>query len=314
MGQRKSGRALNGWLILDKPAGPSSTAVLGRARRAFDARKAGHAGTLDPAATGVLAVAFGEATKTVPFVTEGAKVYRFMVRLGAATETDDAEGRVIAESAARPDEGAIRAALADLTGDIQQVPPQFSAVKVAGQRAYAIARGGGESLLAARPLHVARLDLVARHNADHLELEMECGKGGYVRSIARDLGAALGCHGHALWLRRLATGPFAIADAVTPDRVAAIADDPDLAAEARFARLDALLHPLEAALGGLAELPCAGEAATLLRRGNPGAILPRGAIPAPAEGAEAWASCDGQAVAIGTFRAGHLHPRRVILG
>ncbi len=178
MGRKRKGRAISGWLVVDKPAGITSTSVVNKVRWALGAQKAGHAGTLDPAATGVLAVALGEATKTVPYITDALKCYRFMVRLGQATTTDDAEGTVIAESADRPTDEAIAAALAAFRGDIMQVPPQFSAVKVEGERAYDIARAGEEMDLAARPLWVESLIVLSRPDVDHVELEMVGGKGG----------------------------------------------------------------------------------------------------------------------------------------
>lgn len=293
----KRGRDISGWLVVDKPAGIGSTDVVGLVRRAFGARKAGHAGTLDPAATGVLAVALGEATKTVPYVTDGTKTYRFTVRFGAATTTDDAEGAVIARSDLRPSDDSVRAALPRFTGDIVQVPPRVSAVKVAGERAYDLAREGAEFDLAARPLHVARLDLLARPEADIAEFEMVCGKGGYVRSIARDLGEALGCLGHVVTLRRLSTGPFGLEGAVDVETIRAKAGTPGL---------DARLLPLERGLAALPELACDGAAAARLRNGNPAPVLI-----GTDTGAEAWASLDGRAVAIGTYAAGYLQPSRV---
>ena len=204
------GRQVDGWLVIDKPAGISSAAVVNRVKWAFQARKAGHSGTLDPEATGVLAIALGEATKTIPCLEDVEKAYRFVVRWGQATNTDDAEGEVIATSPLRPGATEIKAALTGLVGEIMQVPPQFSAVKVGGQRAYALARVGEAMDLAARPLQVRALVLADQPDADHAVLEMVCGKGGYVRSIARDLGNALGCHGHVVTLRRLWTGPFTL--------------------------------------------------------------------------------------------------------
>jgi len=300
MGRRK-GRDISGWLIVDKPAGETSTGVVNRVRWALDARKAGHAGTLDPAATGVLAVALGEATKTVPYVTDALKAYRFTVRFGAATNTDDAEGSVVATSDARPSDAALAAALPAFIGDIDQVPPQFSAVKIDGERAYARARAGEETALAPRPLYVDTLAVVARPDADHAVLDMVCGKGGYVRAVARDLGAALGCFGHVTALRRLWSGPFEIADAVTMDRVEALARTPDL---------DALLLPLEAGLHDVPELRASPEAAARLRHGNPAPVLTSDAD----YGETAWASCGGRAVAVGIYRAGELHPTRVFNG
>jgi tRNA pseudouridine55 synthase len=304
MAGRRSGRAISGWLVIDKPAGSSSAAVVNRVRRALAAQKAGHAGTLDPAATGVLAVALGEATKTVPHVADALKCYRFRVRFGAATDTDDAEGRVIATSPWRPGAAAIRAALPAFRGDILQVPPAYSAVKVDGARAYALARGGAEPELAARPLRVERLDLVGCPDPDHADLEMVCGKGGYVRAIARDLGAALGCPAHVAWLRRLWSGPFRVENGLSPEAIDRFAADP-----AGTAALDALLLPIESGLAGLIECPVPAEAAARLRNGNPVAV----AAVAAGDGAEVWASLDGRAVAIGVLQGGLLHPGRVFL-
>lgn len=298
MGRRKKGRDISGWLVVDKPEGLTSTAVVNKVRWAFDAKKAGHAGTLDPAATGILAVALGEATKTVPFITDAMKAYRFTVRFGASTNTDDAEGEIVATSEARPTDDEIRDALPAFEGDILQVPPQFSAVKIDGERAYALARAGEEVEIAPRPLFVESLRLEARPDADHAVLEMVCGKGGYVRSIARDLGAALGCLGHVTALRRIWSGPFELDDAVTLDEVERLA---------KSEALDALLLPLEAGLTDLPELPATAEGAARMRNGNPGMVLA-----ADVEyGDLAWASYQGEPVAVGTYRAGELHPTRV---
>ena len=226
MGRKRKGRDVSGWVLVDKPAGVTSTAVVNKLRWAFDAKKAGHAGTLDPDATGMLPVALGEATKTIAYLGDALKGYDFTVRWGASTTTDDAEGEVIETSDLRPDEAAIRAALPRFIGDIRQVPPQFSAVKVEGARAYDLAREGEVMELAARDLHVETLDLVAMPDADHADLHFVCGSGGYVRSIARDLGAALGCLGHVLRLRRTWVGPFDIEESVTMDRVEALAKRP----------------------------------------------------------------------------------------
>ena len=295
---RRKGREVSGWIVIDKPAGPTSTDVVNKVRWAFDAKKAGHAGTLDPAATGILAVALGEATKTIPYITDALKCYRFAVRLGMATNTDDAEGEVIATSAFRPDDAAISAALAPFRGEIMQVPPQFSAVKLDGERAYARARAGEEMELAARPLFVESLEIAERTDIDTVVLEMVCGKGGYVRSVARDLGQALGCHGHVRWLRRLWSGPFEEADAVTLDRIEALA---------RTDEIDALLLPVEAGLTDLPELKATPEGAARLRNGNPGMVIASDVD----YGEEAWASYQGKPVAVGVYKAGELHPSRV---
>jgi tRNA pseudouridine55 synthase len=215
---RTRGRPLDGWLLLDKPAGITSTDAVNRVRRAFDARKAGHGGTLDPLATGLLPIAFGAATKTVPYVMDGTKLYRFTLRLGEARDTDDADGAVTAESPHRPTDAALRAALPALTGDIQQVPPAYSAVKVAGERAYDMAREGRPPALPPRPARVDRFELIERPDPDHAVFEVQSGKGVYMRSLARDLALACGTVGHIAALRRLRVGPFAIEAAVPLDR------------------------------------------------------------------------------------------------
>ncbi|WP_282181825.1 tRNA pseudouridine(55) synthase TruB [Aliiroseovarius marinus] len=298
MGRRKKGRDIHGWLVVDKPAGISSNAVVNKVRWAMDAKKAGHAGTLDPEATGVLAVALGEATKTVPYITDALKAYEFTVRLGQATNTDDAEGEVILESDARPSDEDIQAALAQFTGDIMQVPPKFSAVKIDGERAYKLARDGEDVEIAARPLWVEELVMVSRPDADHVTLEMTCGKGGYVRSIARDLGEALGCHGHVRNLRRIWSGPFDAEDGVTIELIEELA---------KTGELDGYLRPLEEGLQDLPELKASAEGATRLKHGNPGMVLASDVE----YGDEAWASYEGKAVAVGTYRSGELHPSRV---
>ncbi|MCL6283643.1 tRNA pseudouridine(55) synthase TruB [Ruegeria sp. 2012CJ41-6] len=300
MARKRKGRDISGWLVVDKPAGMTSTSVVNKVRWALQARKAGHAGTLDPEATGVLAVALGEATKTVPYITDALKAYVFTVRLGQATNTDDAEGEVIAASDARPDDAKIKEALQPFLGEIMQVPPKFSAVKVDGQRAYKLARDGEDVDLAARPLWVEELVLADRPDADHVVLEMTCGKGGYVRSIARDLGQALGCQGHVKSLRRIWSGPFDAEDGLSIEQIDEMAHSPDL---------DSYLRPLEEGLADLPELKCTPEGAARLRNGNPGMVLAADVD----YGDEAWASLDGQAVAVGIYKAGELHPSRVFV-
>ena len=299
MARKRRGRPIHGWLIIDKPEGVTSTAVVNKARWALQAQKAGHAGTLDPLATGLLAIAFGEATKTVAIAQEGLKTYLFTVRLGQQTTTDDAEGEVIASSDMRPGDDDIRAALPRFIGEIEQVPPQFSAVKVDGERAYDLARDGVEMDLASRPLWVESLTLVARPDPDHAELELICGKGGYVRSIARDLGQALGCPSHVAALRRTGSGGFTLADA-TPfndlDRI-------------RQEGGDHLLLPLEAGLTDVPEVQVREAEAARLRNGNPAPVTHT----TLEYGDEAWASTDGEPVAIVTYRAGMLHPSRVFV-
>lgn len=298
MARKRKGRDIHGWLVVDKPAGISSNAVVNKVRWAMDAKKAGHAGTLDPEATGVLAVALGEATKTVPYVTDTLKAYRFTVRLGQATNTDDAEGEVISETTARPSDDDIEAALDQFTGQIMQVPPKFSAIKIDGERAYKLARDDEEFEIAARPLWVEELRMVGREDADHVTLEMTCGKGGYVRAIARDLGEALGCFGHVRELRRIWSGPFEVEDGVSMELVESLS---------KTGELDQYLLPLEDGLFELPELICTAEGAARLKHGNPGMVLGSDAE----YGDEAWASFEGKAVAVGIFRSGELHPSRV---
>ncbi|MFX0543683.1 tRNA pseudouridine(55) synthase TruB [Roseovarius sp. S4756] len=300
MARKRKGRDISGWLVVDKPAGIASTSVVNKVRWALQAKKAGHAGTLDPEATGVLAVALGEATKTVPYITDALKAYRFEVRFGAATNTDDAEGEVIASSDVRPTDDEIKEALHQFAGDIMQVPPKFSAVKIDGQRAYKLARDGEDVTLAARPLFVDELLLADRPDPDTAVLEMVCGKGGYVRSIARDLGNALGCHGHVTWLRRVWSGPFEAEDGLTLKQIDELAHDP---------ALDAYVQPLEVGLTDLPELRCTPEGAVKLRNGNPGMVFASDVE----YGDECWASLDGRAVAVGIYKAGELHPSRVFV-
>ncbi len=298
MARKRKGRDISGWLVVDKPAGVTSTAVVNKVKWALQAQKAGHAGTLDPEATGVLAVALGEATKTVPYITDALKAYEFCVRLGQSTNTDDTEGEVVAQSDARPSDDEIKAALGRFVGDIMQVPPKFSAVKIDGQRAYALAREGEEFEVAARPLWVEELIMAGRPDADHVVLEMTCGKGGYVRAIARDLGQVLGCHGHVAWLRRVWSGPFEAQDGLSLDEIDRLAHSPEL---------DAYLRPLEEGLADLPMVTATPEGAVRLRNGNPGLVIARDVE----YGEECWAFFEGRAVAVGRYKAGELHPTRV---
>jgi len=302
MGRKRKGRDISGWLVVDKPAGMTSTAVVNKVRWALGAAKAGHAGTLDPEATGVLAVALGEATKTVPYITDALKCYEFSVRLGQATNTDDAEGEVIAESDERPSDDQIKENLNAFIGDIMQVPPKFSAVKIDGQRAYKLARDDEDFEIAARPLFVESLVMLDRPDDDHVLLEMVCGKGGYVRSIARDLGAALGCYGHVEWLRRVWSGPFEATDGISVEEIDRLAKQPEL---------DEHILALEIGLDDLPEVTTTVEGATKLRNGNPGIAFPKDEVE---YGDECWASLDGHAVAIGRFKGGELHPSKVFVG
>ena len=294
MNQKRSNRAVvDGWVVLDKPVGMTSTQAVSALKRVYNAKKAGHAGTLDPLASGVLPVAFGEATKTVPFVQDCEKAYVFTVKWGAETDTDDSDGRVTRESAARPERDAVEALLPRFVGDIMQTPPQFSAIKVAGERAYDIAREGETVELKARPVTIHRLEILD-HGADETKFVMECGKGAYVRAIARDLGRLLGCFGHVTALRRTRVGPFHEDDSFTLDEIEAGA-----AAEA--------LLSVEA---GLTELPCVvvdRDTAARLRRG--GSVILRGRD-APSEGI-VYAVCGGAPIAFGEVVDGALEPSRV---
>ena len=296
MSQFRSTRVeVNGWVVLDKPVGMTSTHAVSRLKRIFNGKKAGHAGTLDPLASGILPIAFGEATKTVPFVQDGEKAYRFEVRWGAETDTDDADGKIVHTSDAHPSRQDITALLPRFIGDIMQTPPAFSAIKIGGERAYDLAREGETVTLEPRQVTIHSLDLVEA-NVDTATFSAACGKGTYVRAIARDLGRLLGCYGHVTALRRTRVGPFTELDAVSLG---------DL--EAEGAAPAAALLTVEA---GLNELPCVvvdRSGAARLRRGQP--LLLRGRD-APADGF-AYAACGGVVVATGMVEQGELVPARV---
>ncbi len=296
MGRDK--RPVSGWIILDKPYGMTSTQAVGKVRWLYGAEKAGHAGTLDPLATGLLPIALGEATKTVPFVQEGQKRYSFEIEWGSQTATDDAEGAIIASSPHRPDEAAVRVALPGFTGTILQRPPAFSAIKVAGERAYDLARAGEPVALAPRPVTIDELVLIS-HDADRSRFEMACEKGTYVRALARDLAEALGTRGHVTALRRTAVAGFTEANAVPLEAIESTADR------------DALLLAPAIALRHLPELRMTADDSAILRNG--GAVLLRGSG-APVMLEAAWASHGGAVVAIGAVRAGQFQPSRVLKG
>ena len=300
MARRRKGSPVHGWLIFDKPEGMNSTRAVGLVKSLYDAAKAGHAGTLDPLATGVLPIALGEATKTVPFVVEGSKVYRFTVRFGIETDTDDAEGKVTASSDRRPSSPEIEATLPRFTGEIIQVPPRFSALKVEGARAYELARDEEQFELEPRPVSIARLTLVAHPDKDHCILETECGKGTYVRALARDLGRALGSHGHVAALRRTRVGPFGEDRAVSVERLEALASDRD--------DLVAAQEPVEIARRGIPALAVSAADAARLRRGQP--VLLRGRD-APILAGTIYAMARGTLVAVGEVSEGELKPRRI---
>ena len=220
MGRKRWGQPVHGWITVDKDLGLTSAQVVGRVRRIFDAQKAGHAGTLDPLATGVLPVALGEATKTVPYVMDGAKAYRFTACFGEARDTDDLEGRVIATSDHRPDDAAIRAALSAFTGSVSQVPPVYSAIKIGGERSYKKARAGNGELPPPRDVEIRRFELIDRPDRDHAVFEVDCGKGTYIRSLARDLGVRLATVAYVSELRRTLCGPFSEKNAISLDKLA----------------------------------------------------------------------------------------------
>ena len=301
MARRKQGKAVDGWLILDKPPGMTSTQAVSAVRRLFNARKAGHAGTLDPLATGILPIALGEATKTVPYAVEGEKGYRFTVRWGVETDTDDAEGRTVATSEARPEPDAVQALLHRFTGEILQTPPAFSAIKIDGERAYDLARAGEVVELEARPVRIDVLELVDSPSADTAVFEARCGKGTYVRALARDMGRALGCLGHVIALRRTRVASFHEIDAVPMETLRAAADEGEDATTR-------LLLPVEAALSELAVLNVGRDDAARLLRGQ--AVLIRGRD-APTETGPTYATCRGHLIAVGRIERGELHPLRV---
>lgn len=299
MARRKKGNPVHGWLILDKPSGMTSTQAVGLVRRAFNAQKAGHAGTLDPLATGILPIALGEATKTVPFAVDGEKAYRFTVRWGAETNTDDSEGEVAKTDARRPSRAAIEAALPGFIGEIMQTPPAFSAVKIDGARAYDLARDGEDVQLAPRPIVIETLTLAEMPDPETAIFEAECGKGTYVRAIARDLGRLLGCYGHVIALRRTRVGGFSEADAVVVETLRAAAETGDA---------EALLEPVHAALDDVQGLSVSSDDAARLRNGQ--SVLIRGRD-APVLTGPAYAISKGQLVALGELEKGALHPTRV---
>jgi tRNA pseudouridine55 synthase len=300
---KRERREVNGWLVLDKPVGMTSTHAVSVVKRVFNAAKVGHAGTLDPLASGVLPIALGEATKTVPFVMEGHKTYVFTVCWGEERDTDDAEGRIIATSAARPGSDDVRGALAGFIGRIQQVPPRFSAIKIEGERAYDLARDGEVVDLDARPVEIHRLEWLASPNRDTAVLSAECGKGTYVRALARDMGRVLGCYGHVRALRRTAVGPFREDAAISPDALrqpdydGALAHDPL-----------SLLLPVAAGVSAIPMVKVGSADAGRLARGQ--SVLLRGRDAPVLRG---WVSvcAEGALLALAEVEEGELRPRRI---
>jgi len=298
--RKQKGRPVSGWLVLDKPVAMGSTACVSKIKWLYRAAKAGHAGTLDPLASGMLPIALGDATKTVPFVMDGIKTYRFTIRWGAETTTDDLEGEIVRTSSTRPSRVEIEAALDHFRGEIEQVPPAFSAIKIEGERAYDLAREGQSVDLAARRVRIERLEIVDSPSADDTEFETECGKGTYVRAIARDLGRMLGCFGHVSQLRRTGVGPFRSEDLV---ELAALTER-----EGDLEALDALLLPAAAALADLPEIAVTPPQATRILAGN--SLILRGNQTC-GETADAFATIGGELLAIGAVEQGAFHPRRV---
>ena len=306
MARKKRGDPVHGWVSLDKPVELGSTEAVSRIRRLFNAQKAGHAGTLDPLASGVLPIALGEATKTVPFLMDAQKVYRFTIRWGVSTASVDREGEVTARSDVRPSVEAVKAALPAFMGEIQQVPPIFSAIRVDGQRAYDLAREGVEVELKARPVTIHEIAVSNAPDADHVEITARTGKGVYVRSLARDLAVMLGAEGHVSALRRERVGPFAAENAVTLEMLE------DLAY--RGAALEGLL-PVATALDDIPDLAVTGSDAFSLRQGRPIVLLPRQVetlkdrLKSGSRTVSAFE--DGTLVALCQMRAGRLEPDRV---
>jgi tRNA pseudouridine55 synthase len=301
---RREKRDVHGWIILDKPVGMTSTHAVAIAKRLFTARRVGHAGTLDPLASGLLPLALGEATKTVPFVMDGRKRYRFSVRWGEERDTDDAEGKVCGTSDQRPTADAIRACLPRFTGTISQVPPKFSAIKIEGERAYDLARDGQEVVLEARPVDIHDLALVEVPDADTAVFEAECGKGTYVRALARDMGRILGCLGYVSALRRTQVGPFDENDMILLAELEALCQK---AAAGEGSLADALL-PVETALDDIPALAVNRSDAARLQRGQ--AVLLRGRD-APIFRGTVHVTCSGDLIALADVDHGEIIPKRV---
>lgn len=310
MARKRKGRPIHGWLIVDKPLGVTSTQIVGRVRRALDAQKIGHGGTLDPLATGVLPLALGEATKTVSYAMDGRKTYRFQVRWGEATSTDDREGEVIQASDRRPARAEIEAALPEFHGSIQQIPPRFSAIKLQGERAYDLARDNKEFELAARTVEIDRFELDEAagesDDQDHSWFEVDCGKGTYVRSLARDLARKLGTFGHVSSLRRLSVGPFHEEDAISLESLEALGHSP--------AALELLL-PVETALDDIPALALSETEAARLRSGQSVSMLARSRsnqVRTLNSGSIVFAKTGDTPVALARYEAGDIHPVRVL--
>ncbi|OYR10428.1 tRNA pseudouridine(55) synthase TruB [Brucella grignonensis] len=325
---KKKGRPVSGWVIFDKPKGMGSTEAVSKIKWLFNAEKAGHAGTLDPLASGMLPIALGEATKTVPYVMDGTKVYRFTVTWGEERSTDDLEGVATKNSDKRPSQADVEALLPNYTGLISQIPPQFSAIKIAGERAYDLAREGETVEIPAREVEIDRLEIVEFPDENRTEFEVECSKGTYVRSLARDMGRDLGCYGHISDLRRIEVAPFTDEDMVTlaeleeawpplppkkeegeAETDAAVVEQP--APRRDFSAIDALVIDTGAALDCLPQIALSDDQAQRVRLGNPVIIRGRDA---PLEADEACVTSHGKLLAIGYIEHGQFKPKRVFTG
>jgi tRNA pseudouridine55 synthase len=302
--KKRDKRDVHGWVVLDKPVGMTSTHAVSVVKRLFSAKRCGHAGTLDPLASGALPIALGEATKTVPFVMDGRKLYRFTIRWGEERDTDDAEGRTVSISKERPSPEAVHALLPSYIGLIQQIPPRYSAIKIEGERAYDLARDGEQVELAPRPVEIGRLELVDIPDPDHAVLEAECGKGTYVRSLARDLGRALGCFGHVSALRRAAVGSFGEETMILLEQLEALCHR---AASGEGSLADALM-PVETALDDIPALAVSLADAARLQRGQ--AVLLRGRD-APNFRGTVYVTVSGQLLALAELDRGEIVPKRV---
>jgi len=306
MGRKHRGKAIHGWIIIDKPGGLSSNAVVGRVRRLTGAAKVGHAGTLDPMATGVLPMALGEATKIVSYLMDGAKAYRFTVRWGEQRDTDDAEGEVVATSDARPAKEQILVVLGNFIGDIEQVPPVFSAIKIEGKRAYALARADQAPEMKPRTIHIEDLKLLSVVDADHAEFEAVSGKGAYMRSLARDLGTALGTVGHIVQLRRIAVGPFDEKQAISLDKLESLRHS---------APLSEHLLPVETVLDDIPALALTETEARKLNQGQAIPVLPvasRSPLKNIGQGDVVRVMAEGRLVALAKINGGEIRPFRVM--
>ena len=299
MVSKRKGNNISGWIIIDKPAGITSTGVVSKIKRAFNAKKVGHAGTLDPEATGVLPIALGEATKTIPYIMDEIKSYHFCITLGESTDTDDATGQIINKSSKRPSDDKISTLLQKYIGFIEQTPPNYSAIKVNGVRAYDLARSGTQLKLKSRSLFVKDLKFLERIDDDHALLQLTCGKGGYVRSIARDLGKDLKCFAHVKWLKRIWAGPFELENSIALRKLDELQ---------KLSSLKQLLQPIEVGLQNLPFVTC--------NTNDVGYVVNGRSITVSAKKIEAdktcWVECNGKALALGTVRDSQFYPSRVL--